>query len=126
MNYSIYDKINSAIISILYIRGLSQKKEIMHKIFFSLMALFFFLSCKTQPANPSSEQKIKFSGYTWTVRNTLKKEGPGPNYFETGNVRVDKNGYLHLFIKKDSASGEWSAAEVTSDNLFGYGTYQFV
>ena len=98
----------------------------MHKIFFSLLALFFFLSCKTQPANPSSEQKIKFSGYTWTVRNTLNKQGPGPNYFKTGNVSVDKNGYLHLFIKKDSATGEWSAAEVTADNLLGYGTYQFV
>jgi hypothetical protein len=98
----------------------------MYKISFSLLALFSFCSCNAQPTNTSSEQKIKFSGYTWTVRNTLNKQGPGPNYFKTDNVSVDKNGYLHLFIKKDPANGEWSAAEVTADNLSGYGTYQFM
>lgn len=105
---------------------MSLKKPSVHRAFLTVLALFSFTSLMTQPTSPTADQKIKFSGYTWTVRNTLNKEGPGPNYFKTSNVTVDKNGYLHLFIKKDSASGEWSSAEVTADNLSGFGTYQFV
>ena len=98
----------------------------MYKISFSLPALFFFFLTKAQLTNTSTERKIEFSGYTWTARNTFNKQGPGPNYFNSDNVSVDKNGYLHLFIKKDPASGEWSSAEITADHLSGYGTYQFV
>ncbi|HEY2721057.1 MAG TPA: glycoside hydrolase family 16 protein [Chitinophagaceae bacterium] len=90
-----------------------------------LIIVFSFSVAKEQTMN-SSEQKIKFSGFTWAVRNTLNKQGPGPNYFKTDNVRVDEQGYLHLLITKNPASGEWTCAEITMDSLLGYGTYQFV
>lgn len=96
------------------------------KFFFPLLGLLSSCFSGTGPANAKPDQKINFSGYSWTVRNTQNKQGPGPNYFNAANVSVDKNGYLHLFITKDAASGEWSGAEVTADNLSGFGTYQFV
>ncbi|HMG66220.1 MAG TPA: hypothetical protein VK588_00995, partial [Chitinophagaceae bacterium] len=104
---------------------LTQKAAIFN-FFLPMLALFSSCSSGTRPANANPDRKIKFSGYSWTVRNTPNKQGPGPNYFSDTDVSVDKNGYLHLFIKRDAASGEWSSAEVTADNLSGFGTYQFV
>jgi hypothetical protein len=102
------------------------KAVTMYKVIVYLMAFSSFFWAKSQPANSFIERKITFSGYTWTVRNTLNTQGPGPNYFKTENVSVDQDGYLHLVIRKDPVSGDWSSAEITADNLSGYGTYQFV
>jgi hypothetical protein len=77
---------------------------------------------RTQP----NEGTISFSGYEWTVRNTSGKQGPGPNYFSESCVRVDSSGRLHLWIKKDNATGQWRCPEITTSRTFGYGTYQFV
>jgi hypothetical protein len=99
---------------------------------------FFSLSCcfaqhresdsvselESHPSRP--ERIISFSGYQWTVRNTENKQGPGPNFFSDSTVYVDGNGWLHLWIKKDPVSGEWKCAEITSQQSFEYGTYQFV
>jgi hypothetical protein len=72
------------------------------------------------------ERTIWFRGYEWSVRNTIGKQGPGPNYFSDSCVRIDASGRLHLWIKKDIASGQWRCPEVTTSVSFGYGTYQFV
>ncbi|MGN7819445.1 glycoside hydrolase family 16 protein [Chitinophaga sp. 22536] len=78
-----------------------------------------------KPAAALTAGTINFSGYTWTVRATSSgTQGPGPNYWNSNNAWLDANGYLHLKMQKD-AQGRWSCAEVTSNNNFGYGTYQW-
>lgn len=54
---------------------------------------------------------IGFAGYTWAVKSSAGKVGPGPNYFSssTSNVWVDGAG-LHLKITK--AKARWYSAEV--------------
>ena len=64
---------------------------------------------------------ITFSGYTWTVRNSVGN--PGPNTFSPQNVWVDGQGFLHLKISH--AGGQWSTAEIFTTQSLGFGTYQF-
>ena len=71
------------------------------------------------------EKTILFSGYEWKVRNTRDTQGPGPNYFNDQSVWVDQKGVLHLYLHKDSLSGNWLCAEITSEKKFGFGTYAF-
>jgi hypothetical protein len=75
---------------------------------------------------PLPERTISFSGYQWAVRNTTGKQGPGPNFFNDSSVSVDDKGYLHLWIRKNAATGRWECAEITSKLSFEYGTYLFV
>jgi hypothetical protein len=108
----------------------------MRRFLFSGLCLFFLCSCLGQNREQDSMavfepqhspgRTISFSGYKWTVRNTSRKQGPGPNFFSDSTVYVDANGWLHLWIKKDPVSGEWKCAEITSQRSFEYGTYQFV
>jgi hypothetical protein len=72
------------------------------------------------------EKTIFFSGFSWVVRNTVGKQGPGPNFFSDSCVRVDSLGWLHLRIIRDDASRQWRCPEITSSLKFGYGDYQFV
>jgi hypothetical protein len=67
---------------------------------------------------------IQFSGYTWNVKNGLNI-GPGPNNWSQDNVWVDGNGFLHLKISKDSVTGKWYCAEVSTQQTFGFGKWQF-
>ncbi|MCW4028951.1 MAG: hypothetical protein NWE92_04815 [Candidatus Bathyarchaeota archaeon] len=74
----------------------------------------------------TSATYIKWSGYTWLVRNSNEKAtNPGPNYWSnsTQNVWLDSNGYLHLKITQ--RNGKWYCAEVTCTQPLGYGTYAF-
>jgi hypothetical protein len=107
----------------------------MHKAWLSA-CFFIFLGyhCHPQTTKPGGgnstpgnkpEKTILFSGYEWVVRNTNVKQGPGPNYFNERCVWVDNNGFLHLIIQKDSATGEWLSAEVTTKKSFGFGEYEF-
>jgi len=65
--------------------------------------------------------EVEFAGRTWQVR--ANTGGPGPNTFDSGNVYVDANGYLHLgIVYRD---GVWTCAEVMTNERFGFGTYQF-
>lgn len=97
----------------------------------------FYLPCRAQNTTPVTKvqnstppgrvkRTISFSGYQWTVRDIAGKEGPGPNLFAGSSVQVDDKGWLHLWIKKDSITGQWQCAEITSQNYFKYGTYQFI
>ena len=109
----------------------------MFKSFLFSICFFSLLSCQGQDHQQDStaqsdsirarpERTISFSGYEWTVRNTNGKQGPGPNYFRDSSISVDNKGYLHLWIKKNPATGRWECAEITSKLSFEYGTYQFV
>ena len=80
---------------------------------------------KNIPGSVVPEKTILFSGYEWKVRNITGTQGPGPNYFNGQSVWVDQKGVLHLYLHKDSLSGNWLCAEITSAENFGYGTYSF-
>ncbi len=65
-----------------------------------------------------------FSGYEWHIKDSSnKKVGPGLNYFTSNNVWVDPEGKLHLKITNKAT--KWYAAELYSDDSFGYGRYEF-
>lgn len=77
-------------------------------------------------AQEGSIKTLKFSGYTWEVREQ-GKSGPGPNYWDARNVWVDRDGNLHLKITrvKGANGDEWHCAELTSTEKFGFGRYEF-
>lgn len=85
------------------------------------LLIFLLLSCTISVAQTT----IQFSGYTWTVKTPAGTQGPHNNYWSGKNVWVDSNGRLHLLIKKNNDNGRWECAEVSSKELFGYGTYQW-
>jgi hypothetical protein len=88
----------------------------------SLIAALLGLSV-AGPISPAAlaATTINWKGYTWDVKSgTL---GPGPNNFNTNNVFVDGNGFLHLRL--NNIGGTWYAAEVTTSVRLGFGTYQW-
>jgi hypothetical protein len=105
-------------------------KNILNIIF----SLAFLLGCTKQNAplanadtsstDGAVSNTIQFSGYTWNVKQG-NRLGPGPNAWRRKNVWVDSSGYLHLKISYDSASGKWSCAEVSTQEKFGFGKWQF-
>ncbi len=72
-------------------------------------------------SNTANAQTLRFSGYTWQVRNG--NGGPGPNNWSGKCVWVDKQGHLHLKIQK--IDGVWSCAEIQTNRSLGFGTYTF-
>ncbi len=68
---------------------------------------------------------IEFSGYTWNVKASETRAGPGPNYFsdKEGDVWVDEHGRLHLSIVY--RDGRWYCTEVFTTRPLGYGVYTF-
>jgi hypothetical protein len=64
---------------------------------------------------------IKFSGYDWNVRTISADRGGMNLLYDGGNGWVDKDGALHLQIKKKG--NKWSCAEVEISRSLGYGTY---
>lgn len=90
-------------------------------------AFLFFASVVTllaitTVAGAQQEKTLRFSGYEWNVRGS-GKGGPGPNQWDLNNVRVDKNGYLHLKITR--VGDEWRCAELYTTQRLGFGRYQF-
>jgi hypothetical protein len=75
---------------------------------------------------PPPSDTLSFAGFTWLVKSSCGLlVGPGPNIFSDSyhNVSVDGQGRLHLHLTHRGPT--WSAAEVYSANVLGYGTYQF-
>jgi hypothetical protein len=75
-----------------------------------------------RPAPPRAP--ISFAGYSWAVKSSAGKVGPGPNYFSSSpsNVWVDSAG-LHMKITR--SGGRWYSAEVILQRNLGYGTYRW-
>ncbi|MEP6466970.1 MAG: glycoside hydrolase family 16 protein [Parafilimonas sp.] len=103
----------------------------MKKILFIFISIIIFSCSKqsaqilsTQATDNSTTSTIQFSGYTWNVKNGSHL-GPGPNYWSRNNVWVDAKGFLHLKITKDSVTGKWYCAEVSTQQTFGFGKWQF-
>lgn len=106
----------------------------MKKLLFSCITVCL-LSCSKQevlkvPLDTSGQEEnkvaatIQFSGYTWNVKNG-NHLGPGPNRWSKNNVWVDSLGHLHLKITKDVTTGKWYCAEVSTQQTFGMGRWQF-
>jgi len=72
----------------------------------------------------TSISTIKWSGFTWNVKNGEGK-GPGPNNWmaNSSNIWVDTNGNLHLKIVK--VGEKWYCSEIYSLQSLGYGEYTF-
>ena len=66
---------------------------------------------------------ISFANQGWTPKVSSNPVGPGPNIYSADNVFFDQHGYLHLRITQ--SDGEWSSAEIVSDQSYGYGIYSF-
>ena len=92
------------------------------KILLAVGCLFALVSARAGAQYPTT---IQFSGYTWMVKKSAGKVGPGPNYFSdsTANVFVDTAGRLHLRMTK--SRNKWYCAEVICTQSLGYGTYRF-
>ena len=68
-------------------------------------------------------KRLDFSGYQWEVRQTPGMPGGMRNEYNPANAWVDRQGYLHLAIRK-TPSG-WSSAEIWLTRSLGYGSYRF-
>jgi hypothetical protein len=79
---------------------------------------------KGKTGAPTSSKLIHFSGYEWSVRDSVSDHGGEPNTYEPGNAWTDERGYLHLrMVQRDE---RWTCAEVNLNQSLGYGTYRFV
>jgi hypothetical protein len=76
-------------------------------------------------AGPPSPRTVRFSGYSWQVKSSTGRVGPGPNYFSNtlDNVWVDHRGRLHL--KLTHTNGRWYGAEIMNTQSLGRGRYSF-
>jgi hypothetical protein len=83
----------------------------------------FALESFATPA-AASPRTLSFSGYTWTIKTSTRRVGPGPNYFSKKNAWVDGFGQLHLAITKSRR--HWTVGEVVNTRSLGYGTYTWV
>jgi hypothetical protein len=86
-----------------------------------LICASFVLVTATTPAAAAAHRTLSFSGYTWTVKSSSGRVGPGPNYFSKKNAWVDSLGRLHLAITK--VRRHWVVGEVVNTLSLGYGTY---
>jgi hypothetical protein len=82
------------------------------------------LETSATPAAALAHRTISFSGYSWTVKTSSRRVGPGPNYFSKKNAWVDGLGQLHLAITK--VRRHWVVGEVVNTQSLGYGTYTWV
>jgi hypothetical protein len=66
---------------------------------------------------------IRFSGYDWTVRNVEGNRGGVPRPYDTDNVWLDDQGFLHMKTTRDGDG--WACSEVQLARSLGYGTYRY-
>jgi hypothetical protein len=73
----------------------------------------------------SAKRSVEFSGFTWWVKESNNRAGPGPNWWSASedNVWVDKQGRLHMKITY--RDGNWFCSEVVCKEPANYGTYTF-
>jgi hypothetical protein len=98
----------------------------------TLLASLALCSNGGRAAPPAESKTFKFSGIEWEARQA-GLGGPGPNQWDPENVRVDRQGRLHLKVTRvvvpargeSPSQVEWRCAELTSTRRFGFGRYQF-
>ena len=67
--------------------------------------------------------RISYAKQGWTTKVSSIPVRPDPNIFSADNVYFDRRGNLHLRIAQQD--GDWTSAEIVSDESFGYGRYSF-
>jgi len=92
---------------------------------FGCVALMLISSCAPVSQAGKQLRTFNFSGFTWVVKESREKKGPGPNYFGAGTdqVWIDESGFLHLKIKQ--VNGRWQCAEVFTQERFAAGKFSF-
>jgi hypothetical protein len=73
--------------------------------------------------SPQKSETLSFSGYEWEVRTTGSPNGGGVHQYHAENVWLDKQGSLHLAVRREDK--DWSCAEVHTQRSLGYGSYRF-
>jgi len=72
------------------------------------------------PATGKASDGLSWMGHQWTITNgSMAGIAPG----KPGNVSVDKSGYLHLQVVRHGS--RVTAAELFSQDVMGFGTYQW-
>ena len=92
----------------------------------ALLSLLGLNACdQSDPAPPTTADKLTWQGRTWNIKSSTGLVGPGTNYFSnsTSDVYVGTDGNLHLNIVK--RLGNWYSTEVVSDDVVGYGEYKW-
>ncbi len=84
-----------------------------------LISFMWLLSGVNLSAEDAST--VRFSGYTWIVKDAPNLRGPGPNRFSRTAVMVE-NDDLKLAISPKG--NRWVSSEIYSTNRFGYGLYE--
>ena len=72
---------------------------------------------------PAESSMIHFSGYDWKVRSGVGDADGEPCNYETSNVWVDDEGFLHLLMGEEA--GQYLCSGVSITRSLGYGTYRF-
>jgi hypothetical protein len=70
--------------------------------------------------------EINFSNYSWFIKKSIGKTGPGPNffYYDNSSLYVDDKGFLNMnVIKRDE---KWYSSEIVLTESLGYGKYEFL
>ncbi len=88
------------------------------------LLLWILAAAGTARASEIAPRTIEFSGNTWGVRSGFG--GPGPNTWSDSDpsVWVDSQGQLHLEIRQ--IAGAWRSVQVTTEQVVGYGDYEFL
>lgn len=103
-----------------------------NKKFIIIVNLFLTLSlslysCKTEELSDSARlgDSLTFSGYKWQIKSSESPVGPGPNPFSnrSSDIWIDSQGRLHMKISQHN--GIWYSTEVITEEVMGYGTYEF-
>jgi hypothetical protein len=72
----------------------------------------------------TASKTLTFSGYDWELREVASDRGGTRNLYDPSNAWTDKDGFLHLRLRKKE--NEWTSAEVILRRSLGYGTYRLV
>lgn len=74
--------------------------------------------------SPSAIQTVDFCGKLWNVKSG-DGLGPGSNNWNPGNAWVDSYGKLHMKISYNTLKNKWDCAEIWTQELLGFGTYEW-
>ena len=92
-----------------------------YKIVFVVILIFFFKNVTISAQN----ETVSFSGFTWNEKLSHDKVGPGDNVYGLKKNNIHLNCKKQIVLKILKVKGEWSCAELFTDTVLGYGTYEF-
>ncbi len=85
-----------------------------------IFLVFVILSISEGALIADDASTIRFSGYTWIVKDAQNLRGPGPNRFSRTAVYMDDDDLIMQITPKGN---RWVSSEIFSTDYFGYGRY---